>query len=97
MIDEKSKTNRFVGLFLLGNFLFSYPVMTLFNTSIDYLGIPRFFFFMFSAWLLLIGFRATPLSTTHSSEITSSRSNSCDSSLTALCAEWTEERPPCVV
>ncbi len=55
MIDEKSKTNRFVGLFLLGNFLFSYPVMTLFNTESAFWGIPIFFFFMFIAWLLLIG------------------------------------------
>ena len=55
MIDEKSKTSRFVGLFLLGNFLFCYPVMTLFNTKAVFLGIPIFFFFMFSAWLVLIG------------------------------------------
>lgn len=54
MIDEKLKTSRFVGLFLLGNFLFCYPVMTLFNTTGVFLGIPIFFFFMFSAWLLLI-------------------------------------------
>jgi len=55
MIDEKSKTTRFVGLFLLGNFLFCYPVLTLFNTTAAFLGIPIFFFFMFSAWLVLIG------------------------------------------
>jgi len=55
MIDEKSKTSRFVGLFLLGNSLFCYPVMTLFNKTAVFLGIPIFFFFMFSAWLVLIG------------------------------------------
>mgnify|MGYP006995700939 FL=1 len=55
MIDEKSKTSRFVGLFLLGNFLFCYPVLTLFNTKTVFLGIPIFFFFMFSAWFVLIG------------------------------------------
>ena len=55
MIDEKSKTSRFVGLFLLGNFLFCFPVLTLFNTKAVFLGIPIFFFFMFSAWLVLIG------------------------------------------
>ncbi len=54
MIDEKSKTNRFIGLFLLGNFLFSYPVMTLFNTKYAFWGIPIFFLFMFTAWFLLI-------------------------------------------
>ncbi len=54
MVNEKSKTNRFVGLFLLANFLFSYPVMTLFNAQSAFWGIPIFFFFMFMAWLLLI-------------------------------------------
>lgn len=54
MIDERLKTSRFFGLFLLGNFLFCYPVMTLFNTTSVVLGIPIFFFFMFSAWLVLI-------------------------------------------
>jgi hypothetical protein len=54
MIDEKSKINRFIGLFLLGNFLFCYPVMTLFNTKAVFLGIPIFFFFLFSAWLAFI-------------------------------------------
>jgi hypothetical protein len=55
MIDEKLKTSRFIALFFLGNFLFCYPVMTLFNTTAVFLGIPIFFLFMFSAWLVLIG------------------------------------------
>ncbi len=54
MVDEKSMTSRFAGLFLLGNFLFSYPVMTLFNYKTRFLGIPVFFFFMFSAWMSII-------------------------------------------
>jgi hypothetical protein len=54
MIDEKSKTSRFVGLFFLGNFLFCYPVLTLFNSNIMILGIPIFFLFFFLAWLGLI-------------------------------------------
>ncbi|EFK11417.1 conserved hypothetical protein [delta proteobacterium NaphS2] len=55
MIDEKLKTSRFVALFFFGHFLFCYPVMTLFNEAAVFLGIPIFFFFMFSAWLVLIG------------------------------------------
>lgn len=55
MINEKLKTSRFVALFFFGNFLFCYPVLTLFNTTAVFLGIPIFFFFMFSAWLVLIG------------------------------------------
>lgn len=54
MVDEKSKISRFIGLFLFGNFLFCYPVMTLFNTKAVFLGIPIFFLFLFSAWLVLI-------------------------------------------
>ena len=55
MIDEKSKTSQFIGLFLLGNFLFCYPVLTLFNFPTMFLGIPVFFLYLFSAWLGLIG------------------------------------------
>jgi hypothetical protein len=54
MLDEKSKTSRFIGLFLLGNFLFCYPVLTLFDLPVMISGIPIFFLFIFSAWLGLI-------------------------------------------
>ncbi len=54
MLDEKSKTSRFIGLFLLGNFLYCYPVLTLFNVPATFFGIPVFFLFFFSAWLGLI-------------------------------------------
>ncbi|MFH2059158.1 MAG: hypothetical protein ABIJ59_09680 [Pseudomonadota bacterium] len=54
MIDEKSKNSRFLGLFFLGNFIFCYPILTLFNSSIMVLGIPVLFLFLFSAWLGLI-------------------------------------------
>ncbi len=54
MLDEKSKTSRFIGLFLLGNFLYCYPVLTLFNVPAMVFGIPIFFLFFFSAWLGLI-------------------------------------------
>jgi hypothetical protein len=54
MLDEKSKTSRFIGLFLLGNFLYCYPVLTLFNVPATVFGIPVFFLFFFSAWIGLI-------------------------------------------
>lgn len=54
MNNEKSKSNLFICLFLLGNFLFSYPILTLFNIKTIVLGIPVFFFYMFSAWVGLI-------------------------------------------
>ncbi len=53
-MDEKSRTNRFIGLFLLGNFLFCYPILTLFNNNRIIFGIPLFFLYFFFAWILLI-------------------------------------------
>ena len=62
---KKSRINQFIGLFLLGNFLFSYPILTLFNTTRRVWGIPVFFLYFFFAWGLLIVLmirctRATP-------------------------------------
>lgn len=51
---KKSKTNQFIGLFLLGNLIFSYPILTLFNATIRVWGIPVFFLYFFFAWVLLI-------------------------------------------
>jgi len=53
-MDEKSRPNRFIGLFLLGNFLFCYPILTLFNTHRMVWGIPLFFLYFFFTWVLLI-------------------------------------------
>jgi len=53
-MEKKSKTHQFIGLFLLGNFLFSYPILTLFNTTGRVGGIPLFFLYFFFAWALLI-------------------------------------------
>ena len=54
LMDKNSKPNRFIGLFLLGNFLFCYPILTLFNIHRMVLGIPLFFLYFFFAWVLLI-------------------------------------------
>jgi hypothetical protein len=56
MPDIRSKSGRFIGLFLLGCFLFSYPVLTLFNREDRLFGIPLFFFYLFFAWAILIIF-----------------------------------------
>ncbi len=53
-MDEKSRTNRFIGLLLLGNFLFCYPILTLFNSNRIVFGVPLFFLYFFFAWILLI-------------------------------------------
>ncbi len=56
MPDNKSINGRYAGLFLLGCFLFSYPVLTLFNLDTRLLGIPLFFFYIFLTWSVLIVF-----------------------------------------
>jgi len=53
-MDEKSRTNRFIGLFLFGNFLFCYPILTLFNNNKMVWDIPLFFLYFFFSWILLI-------------------------------------------
>ncbi len=54
MLENKSITGRYVGLFLAGCFLFSYPFITLFNLKASVMGIPLFFFYFFAAWAVLI-------------------------------------------
>ena len=56
MLDNRSITGRYIGLFLLGCFLFCYPVLTIFNLPYCLLGIPLFFFYLFTAWSVLIIF-----------------------------------------
>ena len=45
MLKNRSITGRYIGLFLFGCFLFSYPVLTLFNLPDCVLGIPLFFLY----------------------------------------------------
>lgn len=54
MLDDKSMAGRCLGLFLLGWFLFSYPVLTIFNLPDLVLGVPLFFLYLFTAWLVLM-------------------------------------------
>jgi hypothetical protein len=56
MLDNRSITGRYIGLFLLGCFGFSYPVLTIFNLPGIMFGIPLFFFYIFTAWSVLIVF-----------------------------------------
>ena len=56
MLDNRSLTGRYIGLFLFGFFLFSYPVLTIFNLPYRLFGIPLLFFYIFTAWSVLIIF-----------------------------------------
>lgn len=48
------KGQRLIALFLLGNLLFNYPLLALFNRPESVGGIPVLFLYIFGAWLLLI-------------------------------------------
>ena len=54
MLDDRFITGKYLGLFLFGFFIFSYPVLTIFNLPDRIFGIPIFFLYLFTAWLLLI-------------------------------------------
>ena len=54
MTPKARKNKRLVGLFLLGCILFNYPLLSLFNLETMILGIPLLFFYIFTAWALLI-------------------------------------------
>ena len=54
MLDSRSITGQYIGIFLFGCFLFCYPVLTLFNLPSFIFGIPLFFFYLFTAWAVLI-------------------------------------------
>jgi hypothetical protein len=45
---------RLAALFLLGWLLFNFPLLALFNRSVEVLGIPLLYAYIFGAWLALI-------------------------------------------
>lgn len=53
---EKAKAigQRLVGLFLLGNLLFNFPLLALFNRSASVLDIPLLYLYTFASWAFLI-------------------------------------------
>lgn len=48
------KGERLIALFLLGNVLFNYPVLALFNRPDTVFGIPVLYAYVFGAWALFI-------------------------------------------
>ncbi|HYD61197.1 MAG TPA: hypothetical protein VEC35_12610 [Noviherbaspirillum sp.] len=52
------KGQRLVALFLLGNLLFNYPLLALFNRAEALLGVPVLYVYVFGAWALLIALLA---------------------------------------
>lgn len=58
MTKPNVKGQRLAALFALGNLLFNYPLLALFNQPDMVLGIPLLFLYVFAAWGLLIGLLA---------------------------------------
>jgi hypothetical protein len=54
MAHRAVQAQRLVALFLLGCLLFSYPLLALFNTGGDVLGIPVLYAYLFGVWIGLI-------------------------------------------
>ena len=54
MAKPKRKTERLIGLFLLGCLLFNYPLLALFNVQATLLGVPILYAYIFFAWALVI-------------------------------------------
>lgn len=52
------KGPRLAALFLLGNLLFNYPLLALFNRPETLRGVPLLYIYVFGAWALLIALLA---------------------------------------
>jgi len=52
--DRTAQGQRLVALFLLGWLLFSYPLLSLFNTGGTLWGIPLLYIYLFGVWAALI-------------------------------------------
>ena len=55
MLDNRSLTERYIGLFLFGFFLFCYPVLTIFNLPYLLFGIPLLFFYILIVFIIFCG------------------------------------------
>ena len=58
MIRSTNRSERLVAVFLLCVLLFNYPLLALFNRSVEIAGIPVLYAYIFLAWALVIGLLA---------------------------------------
>jgi hypothetical protein len=58
MFKPNAKGQRLVAIFLLGNLLFNYPLLALFNRPDSVFGIPVLYLYVFGTWMLLIALLA---------------------------------------
>jgi hypothetical protein len=55
MFGRGTKYQRLIAVFLFGCLLFTFPLLSLFNSSQLVFGIPMMYLYVFGAWALLIG------------------------------------------
>ena len=58
MAKPGRKSERLVGLFLLGCLLFNFPLLALFAGNARIWGIPLIYFYIFAAWIAIIALMA---------------------------------------
>ncbi len=58
MSKPNAKGQRLIALFLLGNVLFNYPLLALFNRPVSLADVPLLYLYVFGAWALLIALLA---------------------------------------
>lgn len=58
MARRDIRGERLVALCVLGFLLFNYPLLSLFNSRTEVLGIPALYAYLFGAWTLLIALMA---------------------------------------
>ena len=54
MAHRANRAQRLVALFLLGCLLFSFPLLSIFNSGSTVFGIPILYAYLFGAWAALI-------------------------------------------
>jgi hypothetical protein len=58
MNQPDDKSQRLVGVFLLGTLLFNFPLLALFNRAASAFGVPLLYAYVFVSWALVIGLLA---------------------------------------
>jgi hypothetical protein len=58
MLHRTVTGQRLIALFVMGWLAFNYPLLSLFDGTATWFGIPRLFAYLFVAWIVLIGLLA---------------------------------------
>lgn len=58
MFRSIAKSQRLAAVFLLGMLLFNYPLLAVFNSTAEVVGVPLLYAYIFFCWTLLIAVMA---------------------------------------